>query len=231
MAVPVWLFVSNREVRMIGVARAIRRSRGRWATALASAALIAHAAPAMAQGYNEGVSGDLSNSPTAPTPVSLSTGSNLIIGTTGRLTANDPIDADYFTFTLSAGQVLDSITVLEGTTAIGLALIGIDSGNQVTVPGPGATGLLGWTHYDTGDIGTNILDDMSVPNMGSSGFGILGEGTYSVWIQEASPGPLDTYRFDFAIREVPEASTWAMMLAGFGFIGLAFRRRRAPALA
>ena len=202
---------------MIGVTRAFGR--------LASAVLIALAAPAMAQGYDEGASGDLSNDPAAPTPVSLSTGSNLIAGTTGRATANDLIDADYFTFTLSADQVLDSITVLDGTTAIGLAFIGIDSGNQVTFTGPGATGLLGWTHYDTGDIGTNILDDMSVPNMGSSGFGALGAGTYSVWIQEASPGPLDNYRFNFAVREVPEASTWAMMLAGFGLLGLAFRRR------
>jgi len=186
---------------------------------------MAAASPAKAQGYDEGVSGDLSNSPVAPTSVSFTTGSNLVIGTTGRATANDPIDADYFTFTLGTEQVLDSITVLEGTTAIGLAFIGIDSGNQVTVSGPGATGLLGWTHYDTGDIGTNILDDMSVPNMGSSGFGTLGAGTYSVWIQEASPGPLDNYRFDFAVREVPEPSSWAMMLAGFGLLGLAFRRR------
>ena len=218
---------------MIGVARAIRRSKGRWAAAFACAAFVASATPAMAQGYNEGVSGDLSNSPTAPTPVSLSLGSNLIIGTTGRLTANDPIDADYFTFTLGANQVLDSITVLEGTTAIGLAFIGIDSGNQVTVPGPGATGLLGWTHYDTGDIGHDILDEMGVPNLGSTGFGDLGlgAGTYSVWIQEASPGPLDNYRFNFAVHEVPEPASWAMMLAGFGLIGLAFRRRRAPSLA
>jgi len=185
----------------------------------------------MAQGYNEGVSGDLSNTAAAPTPVSFTTGSNLVIGTTGRATANDPIDADYFTFTLGANQVLDSITVLEGTTAIGLAFIGIDSGNQVTVPGPGANGLLGWTHYDTGDIGTDILDDMSVPNMGSSGFGTLGAGTYSVWVQEASPGPLDNYRFDFAIREVPEPSSWAMMLAGFGLLGFAFRRQPGRRLA
>jgi len=214
---------------MIGVTRAFGRANrtGGWrlATSVLSAALIAAASPAKAQGYDEGVSGDLSNSPVAPTSVSFTTGSNLVIGTTGRATANDPIDADYFTFTLGTDQVLDSITVLEGTTAIGLAFIGIDSGNQVTVPGPGATGLLGWTHYDTGDIGTNILDDVSVPNMGSSGFGTLGAGTYSVWIQEASPGPLDNYRFDFAVREVPEPSSWAMMLAGFGLLGLAFRRR------
>src|SRR5215204_1776085 len=106
----------QQEVRMIGVTRAFRRPRRRacWrlATGLASAALIVVAAPATAQGYNEGVSGDLSNTAAAPTPVSFTTGSNLVIGTTGRATANDPIDADYFTFTLGANQVLDSITVL-----------------------------------------------------------------------------------------------------------------------
>jgi hypothetical protein len=33
------------------------------------------------------------------------------------------------------------------------------------------------------------------------------------------------------IRAVPEPGTWALMLLGFGGIGLAMRRRRRPALA
>lgn len=198
----------------------VRRSIG---TAIV-AALTLVSSQSLAQGYTEGA--DLSNDPLAPTPVMFSLGDNLISGMTGRPTGSDPIDTDYFTFALGADDVLDSITVLDGTTTHNLAFIGIDSGNQVTVPGPGATGLLGWTHYDTGDIGSNILDDMSMPNMGSSGFGALGAGTYSVWIQEASPGDPVNYRFNFAIRSVPEPATWGMMLLGFSAVGIALRRRR-----
>ena len=36
----------------------------------------------------------------------------------------------------------------------------------------------------------------------------------------------DIYRLAFADAGVPEASTWAMMIAGFGFIGGAMRRRK-----
>ena len=40
-----------------------------------------------------------------------------------------------------------------------------------------------------------------------------------------------TYHFISDAPSVPEASTWAMMLAGFGAIGVALRRRRRNALA
>jgi hypothetical protein len=36
---------------------------------------------------------------------------------------------------------------------------------------------------------------------------------------------------NLAINPVPEPATWALMLLGFGGIGLAMRRRRKPALA
>jgi hypothetical protein len=37
--------------------------------------------------------------------------------------------------------------------------------------------------------------------------------------------------FSFSAQAVPEPATWALMLLGFGGIGLAMRRRRRPALA
>jgi PEP-CTERM motif len=37
--------------------------------------------------------------------------------------------------------------------------------------------------------------------------------------------------FSFSAQAVPEPATWALMLLGFGGIGLAMRRRRKPALA
>ncbi len=39
-------------------------------------------------------------------------------------------------------------------------------------------------------------------------------------------GPLGQYTTTLALGAVPEASTWAMMICGFGLVGAAMRRRR-----
>jgi len=182
--------------------------------------------------YDEGASGDLSNSGASPTIISLIIGDNIISGTSGKNSAG-VIDRDYFTFTLASNQILTAINVLPGTVPIGLSFIGVQSGNQVTVSpaGPTAAGLLGWAHYSAADVGTDILDNMSVAANGSSGFSIpLGPGTYAFWVQEASPGTA-TYSFDFVVSTVPEPSTWAMMLIGFGAAAIALRRNRKKLLA
>lgn len=203
------------------------------AAAIAALAGIALASPAAAAVvHDESVSGDLSNSGLVPTSLAFTPGDNQIFGSTGR-DAQGVVDRDYFTFTLLADQFLTAITVLPGTTSIGpatLSFIALEAGNQVTVsPTPAdASGLLGWWHYGPAHINSNILDDMSVPVAGSSGFmPPLGPGSYSVWIQETGTGTAN-YGMSFAVAEVPEPSTWAMMLFGFGATGWAFRRRRAP---
>jgi len=201
-----------------------------------AAAAISSASPAFAAAtYSEGVKGDFSNSGLAPTAFDVALGNNIIEGRTGRVDGN--IDRDYFTFTLAAGQALESI-IFTGGSSIGLSFIGVQSGNQVTVSpsAADATGLLGWYHYSTADIGADILAEMGLPMAGSTGFtGPLGPGTYSFWIQEASPGNPVSYRFNFMVGEfvsespVPEPATWTMMLLGFGFAGMALRRSRRKA--
>lgn len=200
------------------------------AAGIAVGALVASGSPAAAAVvYDEGVSGDLSNSGLTPTAVSFGIGGNTVTGTTGHDQAG-AIDRDYWTFTIGVDQALVAINVLEGTQTVGFSFIGLESGNQVTLD-PGtmtAAGLLGWTHYDSTDVGTNILDDIGVAGNGSSGFtGSLGPGTYSVWLQEISPtaGAIP-FGFDFIVAQVPEPSTWAMMMVGFGMVGFAVRRRR-----
>ena len=197
--------------------------------AIAGAAVVIAAAPASAAVvYDETVSGDLSNSGLSPTPIAFALGSNTVTGTTGH-DSTGAIDRDYFTFTIGAGQALTAINVLQGTQTIGLSFFGIQSGSQVTLATNSATaaGLLGWTHYDASDVGTNILDDIGIAGNGSPGFtGPLGAGTYSVWLQEISPGGAVPYGFDFVVVSVPEPSPWAMLLAGFGILGLAWRTRR-----
>jgi hypothetical protein len=192
---------------------------------------LALAAPATAGvSYTEDSMPDLSDDGLAPTLLDVGLGNNIIEGLTGR---NDGvIDRDYFTLTLLDGEALSQIIFTNGSN-IGLSFIGVQEGNQLTVDpaAADATGLLGWYHYSSADLGTDILDDIGVAKAGSTGFtGPLGPGTYTFWVQEASPGDPVEYRFNFIVSEfvgdVPEASTWAMMLLGFGAAGTALRRSR-----
>lgn len=200
-----------------------RRLLTPWLTLAALLPLAAHAG-----GYNEGVSGDLSNSGLTPTAVTLTVGANQVTGTTGNVGG---VDRDYFTFTLPAGWRLDAVTVMAGTTTGGSAsFIGVAAGNQVTtVPTAGtAVGLLGWTLYSTEMIGSDLLPQMAVPDLGSTGFTPpLGAGTYSFWIQETAQGAVN-YNFNFAVSAVPEPTSLALWAAGLaGLVALQKRRRAA----
>ena len=178
--------------------------------------------------YNESVSGDLSNSGLTPTLLTISLGSNDVFGTTGKSAAG-VIDRDYFTFTVPQGLELTAITVLPGTQtlgALGDSFIGIESGPQVTVStaATDATGLLGWDHYGTDDIGVNILPLMGTSGLGSTGFtGPLPAGTYSFWVQEASVGTVN-YGLEFTVA-TPEPASWTMLLTGLAaLVGKTARR-------
>jgi hypothetical protein len=73
------------------------------------------------------------------------------------------------------------------------------------------TGLLGWDHYGTDDIGVNILPLMGTSGMSSTGFtGPLPAGTYSFWVQEASAGTVP-YGLEFTVA-TPEPASWTMLL-------------------
>lgn len=178
--------------------------------------------------YSESVSGDLSGSGLSPTPITVALGSNQVFGTTGRTAG--VIDLDYFTFTVPVGQVLTGITILPGTAGLGAegdSFIGMQAGSQLTVSptATSATGLLGWFHYDSSDVGTNILPLMGTSGLGSTGFiPPLPAGSYSFWVQELSTGTAP-YGFDFSIA-TPEPAPWAMLLAGLALIALRTGRQR-----
>lgn len=178
--------------------------------------------------YNESVSGDLSNSGLAPTVLTVSPGSNELFGTTGKNSAG-VVDRDYFSLAVPNGSELSSLVLMPGTQTLGplgASFIGIEAGPQVTVStsATDATGLLGWVHYDTGDIGMDIL-----PLIGSSGLGAtdftppLPAGTYSFWVQEASVGSVN-YGFDFVITPTPEPKSWTLLVAGLILLGIRSKR-------
>jgi hypothetical protein len=202
----------------------------RLALALFGCACAFTAQPAWAGvSYSEAVSGDLSNSGLTPTSVSVGLGQNQVFGSTGR--AAGVVDRDYFTLTVPAGLQLTSIVVLPGTTTAGsVSFIGMESGNQVTLPTSAATaaGLLGWKHYTPGN--GNILPDMAIPANGSSGFTPpLSAGSYAFWVQELGTGSFD-YGFDFgleavATQNVPDAGPGLLGCAAVGAL-VAFGRRR-----
>ena len=192
-----------------------------FATLVLGATLLpgAHAAVV----YNEAVSGDLSNSGLSPTFVSVALGSNQVFGATGN--AGSGTDRDYFTFTVPIGQVLSGLTVQAGTVPLGLAFLGLQSGTQVTAPTGGpATLLLGWTHYASADIGSNILPRIGT-GAGAIGFvGALGAGSYAVWIQDFNAGS-SPYSFDFTLAAVPEPAPALTLLAGLAALTWLRRRR------
>ena len=87
--------------------------------------------------YNETVNGDFANSGLTPTGgLVAAAGSNQILGTTGN--TGTP-DRDYFTVTIPTGLQLNAITVLPGTTAGNVSFIGVQAGNQGTLPVTTAT--------------------------------------------------------------------------------------------
>jgi MYXO-CTERM domain-containing protein len=201
-----------------------------WAVLALGAGLLQVADAAVV--YNEnGPAGDLSNNGLSPTRLSLTLGSNQLFGSTGR-DASGVIDRDYLTFTVPAGLQWTALNVLPGTGTIGsLSFIGLEQGGQVTLSTTptSAAGLLGWRHYSTSDINTNILPAMGGAQNGSSGFSTpLPAGTYSLWIQETGSGSVP-YGFDIVLSATPEPETYVTVLLALAALA-AYRRRAGTAL-
>ena len=159
-----------------------------------------------------------------PTVLTFSAGSNQIFGTNG---AGANSDRDYVTFTVPSGLFLTAINRLDTTPLGSIGFLGLEAGNQLTLPPSTATaaGLLGWRHYLLTDRNTDILPLMAVPANSSSGFTTpLPSGSYTLWIQDSSPGTF-SYGFDVQLSAVPEPATWWTALTALaGTITL--RRKR-----
>jgi hypothetical protein len=191
-------------------------------TSLAMLAFLVSTAAHSAVVYSEIVDGEISGDGLNPTAITLAAGSNEILGRMGG--GSGGIDRDYFVVTVPTSLRLTALTLLPSTRTLGVSFIGVQAGNQVTVnPMTGtARGLLGWTHYGSADVGTDILDDIST-GFGASGFTIpLGPGSYAFWLQENGAGTV-AYGLDLQLTAVPLPGA----LAGFAAaLGLLRTRRR-----
>lgn len=220
-----------------------------WSSFIALVAALMLSAPTTAATvWNETVNGDLSSNPLAPTSVAVTPGFNDVLGAAGAAlvpgaptfdptTGAPNFDMDFLTFKVPTGYILkslDPVSIAFSEAGDTKAFIGLEGGTQITAAtnfpySTGAAGLLGWLHVAASDVGTDILPSMGVSGMGATGFSPpLPAGAYTLWIQDDLPV---SYDLRIEIAGVPEISTWAMLLAGFGGLGLAgYRQARKSAL-
>jgi len=189
-------------------------------SAIALATALSTVSVANAGIFDEAVLGDFSDDRFAPTVLDFELGSNIV--TNEVINSNDLSDGDrdYYTFSLSAGESIDSITLVDAsnplggfdsTAFVGLAFDSIFDFDADTFDGPGLEGFV----LTTSDlVGTNILSETS------GGLASLGAGDYSLWIQQTGDA-LTSVSLNFNV--VPAPST-GLALAAMGLITV--RRRR-----
>jgi PEP-CTERM motif len=196
------------------------------------------AAPAKATIYDEAVSGDLSNDKGAPTALTLTPGSNSVIGTVNGFPPGGSDPQDWVSFTIPTGFVMTSyVNSKYGSTDdqgfTGFQLGSAFSGDEFT-----AGSYAGYAHFGTGatnplppssTVGVNLLPLMANPSfsVGATGFTRpLAAGTYTFLIQQGDPSTT-SYQFDMNVRSVsvPEPGSSLCLLGMGGLAILALRRR------
>jgi hypothetical protein len=177
--------------------------------------------------YSESINGDLSDNGLSPTAITVSVGPNIISGTTGGTIPATPGFRDYFTIVIPFNLQLVSLIEVAGTQAAGnFGFLGVQHAPQVTLATNTATanGLLGWIHYASTAVDLDILPSMGTAGNQAQGFvPPLGNGTYSFWLQDSSPG---TFQYSFNLNlAVPEPSSMALMVSGLFGLWPFLRRR------
>ncbi|MEL6556198.1 MAG: hypothetical protein AAFQ63_22485, partial [Cyanobacteria bacterium J06621_11] len=157
-----------------------------------------------ADGYDEAISGDISDNPNAPLTLDLSEGTNRLSATSGGG------DQEYVTVTVPDGFQLDAIN-LESFTPNDVAFIGVQEGSTFTEPlddTADVSEFLGYTLFGTSAVGTDILDNIgngsNGANFGGQGFeGPLPAGTYTFGLQQL--GADSDYTLVFNVGEATVA--------------------------
>jgi hypothetical protein len=174
--------------------------------------------------FDEARDGDASDNRFAPTTVALAAGVNTIRGFSGQSPTPDVHDLDYITFTVAEGFRLDSFVLQSASAGGAFSFVGMQEGPIVTIPADWysvESPLLGWAHFGSADVGSDLLPVMAT-SPGSVGFsGPLGAGTYALWIMELNTSEPYSYSFGLGVTAVPAPSVLALAAA----CGLLPRRR------
>jgi len=178
--------------------------------------------------WNESINGDLSNNQAAPTPLTLASGTNSVVGTTAAG------DQDWLALTIPAGFQLSSDVLESYASTDSQGFTGVQAGSSfVGNPETTPSAYLGYAHFGTAAsngalgttdlVGVNLLPIMgnTADASGSQGFTPpLGAGTYTFLIQQT--GATTAYQFDFGVTSVPEPGS--LCLVGLAAT-MALRRR------
>ena len=178
--------------------------------------------------YDELLDGDLSNDPSQPTVLAPGVGSNFLSGNFAPPPGVDGPGIDYLSMTVPVGLQLSEVRLLSASVGGAFSFIGVAAGPTIPFPynEPDPSLLLGWAHFGSADIGSDLLPPIG-DGPGAIGFdGPLPSGTYTFWLMELEGSPDATYSFDFVLTSVPApACVWLPAAA----LALGRRRRRAAA--
>ncbi len=210
---------------------------------LFSAAVCALLAAAPAKGtiYDEAVSGDLSNDKAAPTALTLTPGSNSVIGTVNGFPPGGTDPQDWVSFTIPTGFVMTSYVNAKYVSSDPQGFTGFQFGSSFSGDVFDPLSYAGYAHFGTAaqnpdgnptsssTVGVNLLPLMADPSFapGTTGFTPpLGAGTYTFLIQQGDPSTTG-YRFNMNLRavSVPEPGSSLCLLGMGGLAILALRRR------
>ena len=195
------------------------------------------AAPAKATIYDEAVSGDLSNDKGAPTALTLTPGSNSVIGTVnGFAPGTDP--QDWVSFTIPTGFVMTSYINSKYDSTDPQGFTGFQFGSSFSGDEFVAISYAGYAHFGfaatnpdgtppVSTVGLNLLPLMADPSFapGTTGFTPpLAAGPYTFLIQQGNPVTTG-YQFDMTLRSVPETGS-SLCLLGMGGLAILVLRRR-----
>jgi PEP-CTERM motif len=200
---------------------------------VAVCALLA-AAPAKAIIFDEAVSGDLSNNQAAPTALTLTAGSNSVIGVVNGFDNGD--GQDWVSFTIPTGFVMTSYVNSKYVSFDEQGFTGFQVGSSFKDDPFVAGSYAGYAHFGTdvdnplppsSTVGVDLLPLMANPSfsVGATGFTApLAAGTYTFLIQQGNP-VTTSYQFDMNVRSVPEPGSSLCLLGMGGLAILALRRR------
>jgi PEP-CTERM motif len=195
------------------------------------------AAPAKAIIYDEaGPGGDLSNDKANPTALTLTPGSNSVIGTVNGFDNGD--GQDWVSFTIPTGFVMTSYVNSKYGSDDPQGFTGFQSGPSFLGNEFLAPSYAGYAHFGTGatnpdgtpplsTVGVDLLPRMADPSFAPDTTGFtppLAAGTYTFLIQQGNP-VLTSYQFDMTVRSVPEPGS-SLCLLGMGSLAILALRRR-----